>query len=202
MKIKFFVARFFELGIFLFNSYFNYLTRGFTASVLAFNLLTCAFSLPICAFNLPTRTFNLATRAFSRLTRGFELVTRGFELVTREFKLVTCGFELVTRNPCFTFPYYLSFNTSINTSKSSNYFMILIVCLISSSEMNKANPLPALTSRSPLILLSNLFTAFEAEFEAILITNPGNISLEKGMSRSVTTFLLNLFNQEPKNPAD
>ena len=68
--------------------------------------------------------------------------------------------------------------------------------------MNKANPLPALTSRFPLILLSNLFTAFEAEFEAILITNPGNRSLEKGISRSVTTFLLNLFNQKPRNPAD
>ena len=34
--------------------------------------------------------------------------------------------------------------------------------------MNKANPLPALTSRSPFILLSNLFTAFEAEFGSIL----------------------------------
>ena len=112
MKIKLFVAQFSELGIFLFNSHFNYLTRGFIASVRAFNLLTCAFNLPICAFNLPTCTFYLVTRAFTCLIRGFELVTR-------EFKLVTCGFELVTRNPCFTFPYYLSFNTSINTSKSS-----------------------------------------------------------------------------------
>ena len=90
MKIKLFVAQFSELGIFLFNSYFNYLTRGFIASVRAFNLLTCAFNLPICAFNLPTCTFYLVTRAFTCLTRGFEFVTR-------EFKLVTCGFELVTR---------------------------------------------------------------------------------------------------------
>ena len=45
----------FELGIFSFNSYVYYLTRGFIAS---------------------TRAFNLATRAFSLLTRGFELVTR------------------------------------------------------------------------------------------------------------------------------
>ena len=86
MKIKLFVAReiqYFELGIFSFNSYVYYLTRGFIASTRAFNLLTRAF-------NLPTRAFNLATRAFSLLTRGFELVTRGF--------------ELVTRNSCFTFP--------------------------------------------------------------------------------------------------
>ena len=65
MKIKIFVAReiqYFEFGIFSFNSYVYYLTRGFIASTRAFNLLT--------------RAFNLPTRAFSLLTRGFELVTR------------------------------------------------------------------------------------------------------------------------------
>ena len=99
MKIKLFVAReiqYFELGIFSFNSYVYYLTRGFIASTRAFNLLTRAFNLPTRAFNLPTRAFNLATRAFSLLTRGFELVTRGFELVTRRFELATSVFELVT----------------------------------------------------------------------------------------------------------
>ena len=93
MKIKLFVAReiqYFELGIFSFNSYVYYLTRGFIASTRAFNLLTCAFNLPTRAFNLPTRAFNFTTRAFSLLTRAFELVTRTF--------------ELVTRNSCFTFP--------------------------------------------------------------------------------------------------
>ena len=78
MKIKIFVAReiqYFEIGIFSFNSYVCYLTRGFIAS---------------------TRAFNLPTRAFSLLTRGFELVTRGFELVTR-------GFELATRVLLFHF---------------------------------------------------------------------------------------------------
>ena len=87
----------FGLGIFSFNSYVYYLTRGFIASARAFNLLTRAFNVPTRAFNVPTRAFNLATRAFSLLTLGFKLVTRGFELVTR-------GFELVTRNSCFTFP--------------------------------------------------------------------------------------------------
>ena len=66
----------FELGIFFFNSYVYYLTRGFIGSTHDFNLLTCAF-------NLPTHAFNLGTRAFSILTLGFEFVTRGFELVTR-----------------------------------------------------------------------------------------------------------------------
>ena len=45
MKIKLFVAReiqYFELGIFSFNSYVYYLTRGFIASTRAFNLLTRA----------------------------------------------------------------------------------------------------------------------------------------------------------------
>ena len=99
MKIKLFVAReiqFFEFGVFSFNSYVCYVTRGFIASTRAFNLLTRAFNLPIRAFDLATRPFSLASRAFSLLTREFELVTRGFELVTR-------GFELVTRNSCFTF---------------------------------------------------------------------------------------------------
>ena len=92
MKIKIFVAReiqYFEIGIFSFNSYVYYLTRGFIAS--AFNLLTRAF-------NLPTRAFSLLTRAFNLVIRAFSLLTRGFELVTREF-------ELVTRNSCFTFPH-------------------------------------------------------------------------------------------------
>ena len=74
MKIKLFVAReiqYFELGIFSFNSYISYLTRGFIAS-------TCAFNLPTRAFNLASRAFNLATRAFSFATRAFSLLTRGF----------------------------------------------------------------------------------------------------------------------------
>ena len=114
----------FELGIFSFNSYVYYLTRGFIASTRAFNLPTRAFNLATRAFSLLTRGFNLLTRAFnlptrvfklaahasSLLTRGFELITRRFELVTREFEFVTHGFELVTRgfefvtdNLCYTF---------------------------------------------------------------------------------------------------
>ena len=77
MKTKLFVAReiqYFELGIFSFNSYVYYLTRGFIASTRAFNLLTRAFNLPTRAFSLPTRDFNLSTHAISVRTREFELV--------------------------------------------------------------------------------------------------------------------------------
>ena len=90
MKIKPFVARefqYFELGIFSFNSYVYYLTRGFIASTRSFNLLT--------------RVFNLASRAFSPPTRAFSLLTREFDLVTR-------GFDLVSHNSCFTFQLKLS----------------------------------------------------------------------------------------------
>ena len=100
MKIKLFVAReiqYFEHGIFSFNSYVYYLTRGFIASTCAFNLLTRAFSLLTRAFCVLTPEFELATREFELVTRGFELVTCGFELVTRGFELVTRGFELATR---------------------------------------------------------------------------------------------------------
>ena len=72
MKIKQLVAReiqYSELGIFSFNLYVHYITRGFTASARAFKLLI--------------RAFNLSTRAFSTLTFRFKLVPCGFELLTR-----------------------------------------------------------------------------------------------------------------------
>ena len=54
MKIKLFIAcqiQYLEFGIFSFNLYVYYLTRGFIASA--------------SVFNLPTRAFNLLTRAFN-----------------------------------------------------------------------------------------------------------------------------------------
>ena len=99
----------FELGIFSFNSYVYYLSRGFIASTGAFNLLTRAF-------NLPTRAFSLLTCGFELITLGFELVTRGLELITRGFELVTGGFELVTRvllfRTYFTLKLYLDMKKS------------------------------------------------------------------------------------------
>ena len=68
MKIKIFVARENELGIFSFNSHVYHLTRGFIASAPTFNL-------PTRTFNSPTRAFDLATPTFSLLTPKFELLT-------------------------------------------------------------------------------------------------------------------------------
>ena len=45
--------------------------------------------------------------------------------------------------------------------------------------MNKVNPFPSFTAPFALILLSDLNIAFEAAFEAVLLTNPGNLSLLK-----------------------
>ena len=99
MKIKLFVAReiqYLELGIFSFNSYAHYPTRGCITSTRILNLLTRAFNLQTRASSPPIRPFNLTTRGFSVLTGGFELVTCGFELVSRGFELRILGFEPVT----------------------------------------------------------------------------------------------------------
>ena len=79
---------------------------------------------------------------------------------------------------CFT----ISITSSINTPESSNYFMILIISFTSLFEMNKVNPFPALAALFPLIFLSNLFIAFEFEF----LTNPGKLSLAKGIATFVS----------------
>ena len=50
--------------------------------------------------------------------------------------------------------------------------------------MNKVNPFPALTAPLPLVFLSNLFTTFEV----ILLTNPGKLSLAKGITIFVSGF--------------
>ena len=122
MKRKIFVAReiqYFEIGIFSFNSYVYYLTRGFIALTRAFNLLTRAFNLPTCAF--------------SPLTRELELVTPGFELVTR-------GFVPVTRNSCFTFPLkfqvfsqFLTMSIKVTTLPSQS----ALSCLMSTKRFHK-----------------------------------------------------------------
>ena len=52
---------------------------------------------------------------------------------------------------------------------------------MSSFEINKVNPFPALTAPFPLIFLSNLFIAIEVK----LLTNPG---IAKGIATFVCTF--------------
>ena len=67
--------------------------------------------------------------------------------------------------------------------------------MIASFEINKINPFPALTAPFPLIFLSILFIAIEIK----LLTNPGNLSLAKGVATFVSA-LFPLPNQVPKDP--
>ena len=66
--------------------------------------------------------------------------------------------------------------------------MILIISFRSSFEINKVYPLPALTALFPLIFLSNVFITFEIK----LVTNPGKLSLAKGIATFVSAFFLKL----------
>ena len=95
---------------------------------------------------------------------------------------------------CFTVP----ITPSITTPEFSNDFMILIIPIISSIEINKVNPFPALTAPFPLIFLSNLLVAFEVK----LLTNPGKLSLAKGIAIFVSVFFPKLPNHESKDPPD
>ena len=58
---------------------------------------------------------------------------------------------------------------------------------ISSFQINKVNPFPALTALFPLIFLSDLFI----EFEVKLLTNPCKLSLAKGVPMFVRVSFLN-----------
>ena len=99
------------------------------------------------------------------------------------------GANKAARNPpswffisCFT----VSVTPSINTSEPSNDFMILISSFVSSFEVNKVNPFLALKAPFPLIFLSSLFI----EFQAKLLTNPGKLSLAKGIATFVRCFFV------------
>ena len=76
--------------------------------------------------------------------------------------------------------------------------MVLIKSFISSLEINKPNPFPALTAPFPLIFLLNLYIAFEVK----LLTNPGKLPLTKGIIIFVSDFFPKLPNQEPKDRPD
>ena len=76
--------------------------------------------------------------------------------------------------------------------------MILIISFISSFQINKINPFPALTAPFSLVFLSNLFIALEVK----LLTNTGKLSLAKGKRMFVNAFFPKLPNQEPKDVSD
>ena len=95
--------------------------------------------------------------------------------VTVETNEVAKGAKKNPRSPpscffmsCFT----VSVIPSINTPEYFNYFMIWLISFISSFEIKKLNTSPALTAPFPLILLSNLFVAFEVNW----FTNRGKFS--------------------------
>ena len=60
--------------------------------------------------------------------------------------------------------------------------MIVIKSFISSFEIDKVYLTDALTAPFPLIVLSNLFVAYEAK----LLSNPGKLSLATGIGKSVS----------------
>ena len=84
--------------------------------------------------------------------------------------------------------------------KSQMNEKFFIMPFIYSFEISKVNFFPALTTPFVRIILSNLFIVLEVALEALLLTNPGTLSLAKGKTRSVTTFLPNIFNQHLRNP--
>ena len=77
-----------------------------------------------------------------------------------------------------------SFTPSINTPESSNDFIIFIISFICSFEINKVNDFPALTALFSLIFLSSLFIPPEAK----LPTDPGKLSLAKGIATFLSAF--------------
>ena len=62
----------------------------------------------------------------------------------------------------------------------------------------KVNPFPTVTAPVALIFLSNLFIKFKAK----LLTNPGKLSLAKGVTRSISAFFPKLLNQGLTDPPD
>ena len=110
---------------------------------------------------------------------------------SKEICLHVCLFFFIL---CFT----VSVTLSLSTPESSNDCITLIISFISLFEINKVNPFPALTATFPLIFLPNLFVAFEVKF----LTNPGKLSLTKGIAIFVSAVFPKLPNQGPKDPRD
>ena len=81
----------------------------------------------------------------------------------------------------------VSVNPSVNTPESSSGFMMLIISITSSFEINKVNPFPALTAPFLLIyfiiiIIIILHLHFFIAFEVKLLTNPCKLSLAKGIT--------------------
>ena len=66
--------------------------------------------------------------------------------------------------------------------------------------MNKANPIPALTTSFQFIFLPSLSVKCDVAFETKLLANPGKISLAKGTATFVSTSLPKVLPMQPKFP--
>ena len=89
--------------------------------------------------------------------------------------LPSCSFIL-----CFT----VSVTLPLNTAKSFNDFIIFIISFMCLVEINEVNRLFALIASFLLIFLSSLFIAFEVRY----LTNPGKLSLAKGIATCASAF--------------
>ena len=72
--------------------------------------------------------------------------------------------------------------------------MILIISSISSIKINEVNFFPAFTAPFPFIFLSDLFITFEVK----LLTNPGKLSLARGIELFVSNSFLNYLTKNQK----
>ena len=142
------------------------------------------YPLPVLLTPLPLMLL-LLKKSLVALLKQLKVLTRLQEFAS----LLFFGFF-----SCFT----VSVTPSINASEFSIDFIILIISFIFLFEINKVNLFPALTAPFPLVFLSNLSIAFKTK----LLTNPGKVSLAKGISKFVCAFFPELHNQEPKDPPD
>ena len=78
----------------------------------------------------------------------------------------------------------ISATPSVKAPESSNDFMILLISFISILKINKVNPFNALITAFPIIFLSSLFISFKVK----LLTNPGKLSLAKGIAMFLGAF--------------
>ena len=64
---------------------------------------------------------------------------------------------------CFISFFTVPVTPSVNTTESSNKFIILIVSVLSSLQINKVNPFPALAAPFLFIFTANLFILLEVK---------------------------------------
>ena len=84
------------------------------------------------------------------------------------------------------FAFYYAVAPSINRAESSSDFSILMTSSISSIQMNKMNPFPALAAPLLLISLSNLSNTDKVA----LVANSGKTALAKETAKSIGAFAL------------